>query len=103
MKETALYPAVKALLVAQGYEVKAEIGAADVVAIKGDDDPVIVELKTGFALTSVSSGDHPPVAYGFGLYRGAASDRQTVSTRPEGKQGIVPSAGTGVDHGPAQR
>lgn len=51
MKETALYPAVKALLVAQGYEVKAEIGAADVVAIKGDEDPVIVELKTGFALT----------------------------------------------------
>lgn len=51
MKETELYPPVKALLEAQGYEVKAEIGAADVVAVRGDDDPVVVELKTGFALT----------------------------------------------------
>lgn len=51
MKETDLYPHVKALLESQGYEVKAEIGAADVVAVKGDEDPVVVELKTGFALT----------------------------------------------------
>lgn len=52
MKETDLYPHVKALLESQGYAVKAEIGAADVVALRaGDDDPVIVELKTGFALT----------------------------------------------------
>ena len=52
MKETDLYPHVKALLVAQGYDVKAEIGAADVVALRpGEDEPVIVELKTGFALT----------------------------------------------------
>ncbi|MGY3437114.1 MULTISPECIES: DUF2161 domain-containing phosphodiesterase [unclassified Marinovum] len=51
MKETELYPYVKALLESQGYEVKAEIGAADVVALRDGDDPVIVELKTGFALT----------------------------------------------------
>ncbi|WP_417523957.1 DUF2161 domain-containing phosphodiesterase [Marinovum sp.] len=52
MKETELYPHVKALLESQGYAVKAEIGPADVVALRaGDDDPVIVELKTGFALT----------------------------------------------------
>lgn len=51
MKETELYSPVKALLESQGYEVKAEVGAADVVAMKGNDEPVIVELKTGFALT----------------------------------------------------
>lgn len=52
MKETDLYPHVKALLEGQGYVVKAEIGAADVVALRaGETDPVIVELKTGFALT----------------------------------------------------
>lgn len=51
MKETELYPPVKALLETQGYEVKAEIGAADVVAVRAGDDPVVVELKTGFALT----------------------------------------------------
>ncbi|TNF18866.1 MAG: hypothetical protein EP318_17135 [Rhodobacteraceae bacterium] len=51
MKETALYPPVKSLLESQGYEVKAEIGAADVVAVRPGDEPVVVELKTGFALT----------------------------------------------------
>lgn len=49
--ETDLYPPVKAYLVAQGYEVKAEVGAADVVAIRGEEDPVIVELKAGFTLS----------------------------------------------------
>lgn len=49
--ETELYPPIKAFLEAQGYEVKSEIGAADVVACRADEDPVIVELKTGFALT----------------------------------------------------
>lgn len=53
MRETELYDPVKALLEAQGYEVKAEIGAADVVAHRGGDDPVIVELKTGFSLALV--------------------------------------------------
>ncbi|WP_029060098.1 DUF2161 domain-containing phosphodiesterase [Stappia stellulata] len=48
--ETELYPPIKAFLTAQGYEVKAEVGAADVVACRGDEDPVIVELKTGFTL-----------------------------------------------------
>ena len=50
-RETDLYAPVKAFLEAQGYEVKAEVGAADVVAVRGDDPPVIVELKTGFSLS----------------------------------------------------
>lgn len=48
--ETELYQPVKAYLTEQGYEVKAEVGAADIVACRGDEDPVIVELKTGFTL-----------------------------------------------------
>ncbi len=51
--ETDLYPPVKQLLEGQGYEVKAEIGAADIVALRGKEQPVIVELKTGFSLTLV--------------------------------------------------
>ena len=51
MQETELYAPVKAWLEALGYEVKAEIGPADVVALRGDEPPVIVELKTGFSLT----------------------------------------------------
>lgn len=49
--ETELYLPVKTFLVGQGYDVKAEVGAADVVACRGDADPVIVELKTGFTLS----------------------------------------------------
>ena len=49
--ETDLYAPVKALLEEQGYEVKGEVGAADVVGYRGGDDPVIVELKTGFSLS----------------------------------------------------
>lgn len=49
--ETDLYAPIKEFLEAQGYEVKAEIGPADVVAVRGDEDPVVVELKTGFSLS----------------------------------------------------
>lgn len=50
IRETELYLPVKALLEGQGYEVKAEIGSADVVAIKENEPPVIVELKIAFSL-----------------------------------------------------
>lgn len=56
MQETELYAPVKAFLEGQGYEVKAEISAADVVAVRGDDEPVIVELKTAFSLSLVHQG-----------------------------------------------
>ena len=50
MRETALYQPIKKFLQARGYEVKAEIGPADVVAVRGKEPPVIVELKTAFSL-----------------------------------------------------
>lgn len=49
--EQDLYPAIKTLLERQGYTVKGEVGAADVVAKRGDDPPVIVELKLRFSLS----------------------------------------------------
>lgn len=52
-RETDLYPPVKAFLESQGYVVKSEVGAADVVAVRGGEPPVIVELKLGFSLTLV--------------------------------------------------
>ena len=48
--ETDLYPPIKAYLAGQGYEVKAEVGAADIVACRDGADPVIVEMKAGFSL-----------------------------------------------------
>jgi len=57
IREIDLYPPVKAFLEAQGYEVKAEVTGADVVAMRDDDpEPVIVELKVGMNLTLVQQG-----------------------------------------------
>jgi len=49
-REQDLYPPVKALLERQGYTVKGEVGAADIVAVGDGDAPVIVELKLRFTL-----------------------------------------------------
>lgn len=56
MRETDLYLPVKRFLEAQGYEVKAEIGACDVVARRGDEAPVIVELKRAVSLKLLLQG-----------------------------------------------
>lgn len=45
MAETDLYAPVKRFLEAQGYTVKGEVGACDIVAMRGDEAPVVVELK----------------------------------------------------------
>ncbi len=50
IRETELYDPVKRLLESQGHQVKGEVGVADIVARRGDEDPVIVELKTAFSL-----------------------------------------------------
>ena len=51
-REQDLYAPVKALLERQGYTVRGEVGAADVMAMRGaEDPPVIVELKLRFSLS----------------------------------------------------
>jgi hypothetical protein len=54
--EAALYPPVKAFLERQGYEVKGEVRGCDLVARRGDEPPVIVELKLRFNLPLVLQG-----------------------------------------------
>jgi hypothetical protein len=54
--ETSLYAPVKAFLEGQGYTVKAEVGRCDVVARRGDEPPVIVELKTVLNLELILQG-----------------------------------------------
>lgn len=56
MKEADLYPDLKAFLEAQGFEVKAEIGACDIMAKRNDEPPVIVEMKLSFNLALVLQG-----------------------------------------------
>lgn len=55
-REVDLYAPVKALLEAQGYEVKGEVRGCDVVGVRGDEPPVIVELKRAFGLELVLQG-----------------------------------------------
>lgn len=50
-READLYPFVKAFLEAQGYSVKGEVGAVDLAALRGDEDPIVVELKLRLNLT----------------------------------------------------
>ena len=56
MKEADLYPDLKAYLEAQGYTVKAEIGACDLMARRGDEPALVVEMKLSFSLALVMQG-----------------------------------------------
>ena len=56
--ETSLYAPVKAFLENQGYAVKGEIGRCDIVARRGEEPPLIVELKTAFNLELLLQGVH---------------------------------------------
>ena len=55
-REAALYPPVKAFLERQGYVVKGEVRGCDLVARRGEEPPVIVELKLRFNLALVLQG-----------------------------------------------
>jgi hypothetical protein len=54
--ETELYAPVKAFLEAQGYAVKGEVHRCDLVAVRGEEAPVVVELKRRFTLDLVLQG-----------------------------------------------
>jgi hypothetical protein len=54
-READLYEPVKAFLTRAGWHVKGEVGAADVVARRGDE-MLIVELKVGFSLALFHQG-----------------------------------------------
>jgi hypothetical protein len=54
--EVELYAPVKCFLEAQGYQVKGEVCGCDVVARRGDEPPVIIELKLRFTLGLLLQG-----------------------------------------------
>ena len=53
MPEVELYGPIKRFLEAQGYVVKGEIGPCDIVAVRGDEGLVVVELKERLTLALV--------------------------------------------------
>ncbi len=82
--ESALYAPVKLFLERQGYEVKGEVRGCDLVARRGAEPPVIVELKLRFSLALVLQG----------IDRLALSDLVYVAVPrlPRGASGIAPDA-----------
>jgi hypothetical protein len=54
--ETELYAPVKAFFEAMGYEVRGEVKNCDLVAVRGSEEPVIVELKRTFNLPLLIQG-----------------------------------------------
>lgn len=77
MAETDLYPPIKRFLEAQGYAVKGEVRDCDVVAVRGEEAPLIVELKTGFSLQLLLQGvDRQAMSDAVYLAFGAPKRRQ---------------------------
>lgn len=83
--ETTLYAPVKRFLEAQGFAVKGEVCGCDLVALRGDEPPVVVigELKLSFNLELVLQGvergaacDEVWLAVRVGVRRGRESDRR---------------------------
>ncbi len=80
--ETSLYAPVKALLEDQGYLVKGEINGCDVVGVRGDEPPVVVELKRTFGLGLVMQGiDRLAMTDAVYVAVGAWPTRQPETTR----------------------
>ena len=71
--ETSLYRPVKVFLEGLGFVVKGEVGGCDLVALKGDDLPVVVicELKLTFNLELILQG----------VNRATASDEVWLAAR----------------------
>ena len=53
MKESDLYPPLKQFLESQNYVVKGEVQDCDVLAVRGEEAPVIVELKLSLNLNVI--------------------------------------------------
>src|SRR5262249_38830790 len=115
--EAALYAPVKAFLQRQGYVVRGEVRGCDLVARRGNEEPVIVELKLRFTLSLLLQGVDrlalSPLVY-------LAVPRPTARTRgvrPDAKParilcrrlglGLMVIGGRGavevIEGGPAQR
>lgn len=56
LKESDLYPPLKTYLEQRGFSVKSEIGHLDLMAMRGQEPPLVIEMKTSFSLTLVLQG-----------------------------------------------
>jgi hypothetical protein len=79
MRETSLYQPVKRFLENLGFHVKGEICGCDLVALRGEEPPLVVigELKLGFNLELLLQG----------VNRMAACDEIWLAVRMRGRRG----------------
>jgi hypothetical protein len=82
--EAALYGPVKRFLERLGYEVKGEVQGCDLVARRGADPTVIVELKLRFSLALVLQG--------IDRLRVSEQVYLAVPRRPNSARGLMPEA-----------
>jgi hypothetical protein len=78
-RETSLYAPVKRFLERLGFEVKGEVCGCDLVALRGEEPPLVIvgELKLGFNLELVLQG----------INRSAACDEVWLAVRAGGRRG----------------
>ncbi len=92
--EASLYGPVKRFLECQGFEVKGEVRGCDLVARRGDEPAVIVELKRRFNLALVLQG----------IDRLALSERVYVAVpRPSSRSGARRFRGVAPEAPPVRR
>jgi hypothetical protein len=79
MRETSLYPPVKRFLENLGFHVKGEVCGCDLVALRGEEPPLVVigELKLGFNLELLLQG----------VNRMAACDEVWLAVHMRGRRG----------------
>lgn len=84
--ERDLYAPVKAFLEKQGYRVKGEVRGCDVVGVRGDEPPAIVELKRKFNLGLLLQGvDRLALSDRVYLAVDGATARGAWRQRPDGR------------------
>ena len=93
VKEADLYLPIKRFLESQHYEVKAEIHGCDVFAIRGSEDPVVVELKLVLNLDVVLQAVDR-LAVTPKVYVGVPKRSRTLHQRTADHQ-AAPDAGSG--------
>ncbi len=90
ISESALYRPVKLFLERLGYEVKGEVRGCDLVARRGDEPAVIVELKLRFTLALVLQGIDR-LALSERVYL-AVPRRPRPASSARGARGVMPDA-----------
>ncbi|HLJ63410.1 MAG TPA: DUF2161 family putative PD-(D/E)XK-type phosphodiesterase [Stellaceae bacterium] len=93
--ESDLYAPVKRFLEAQGYEVKGEVKGCDVVGVRGEEPPVIVELKRRVSLELILQGVDR-LAMSDAVYLAVPPNRRGINPRDTAVRALCRRVGLGL-------